>query len=350
MGLFDRIKAKVSSKAWPGAAEWIPATRVAPPPEPAPPPFIVDATYLRVWLAEAHLSHSRQWFTEWHPLVHTAVARTYGDTTEEQVAVVNPGSIPGFDGAAAASVTFDKALTPLLPFPGGTVSLNAGLVAVKGDNTIRQLIDVVGGFGGLITSAAFSTGIAIATQVVNAFEALFGLGANVGTLAYDSTLALAGGGAAVTLAPGYLAVLEKAPAPGALWVRDGRLIARSEQGWTAIPDSYLLLRLESRVDRDDWRYLDEIEEPLLAARKTLDAETRRVHYQRAIVAARTSPDLHEADRIRIASELRNLRDTDVGLGATEGVPQDLASLAAAVTLTPDDALILSPSLSKLLAA
>jgi hypothetical protein len=349
MGLFDRVKEKVSSRAWPGAAEWIPAARVAPPPQPAPSPFVVDATYLRVWLAEAHLSHSRSWFTEWHPLVHAAVARSYGNRTEEQVAMVSPGSIPGFDGAAAASVTLNKPLTPLLPFPGGTVSLNVGLVAVKGDNTIRQLIDVVGGFGGLITSIPLSTGTAIATQVVNAFEALFGLGDNVGTLAYDSTFAL-DGGAAVALAPGYLAVLDQAVAPGTLWVRNGQLIAWSGQGPSAtVPGSYLLLRLESRVDRDDWRHLGEIEEPLLAARRAADADTRRVHYQRAIVAARTSPDLHEADRIRIAVELRGLRDADSGFGAVADLPQDLASLAAAATLTPEDALTSRPSLPSLLA-
>lgn len=350
MGLLDRVKEKVSSRAWPGAAEWIPAARVGPRPEPAPSPFVVDATYLRVWLTEAHLSHSRKWFTEWHPLVHAAVARSYGNTTEEQVAIINPGSIPGFDGAAAASVALNKPLTPLLPFPGGTVSLNAGLVAVKGDNSVRQLIDVVGGFGGLITSIPLSTGIAIATQVVNGFETLFGLGGNVGTLAYDSTLALDGGGAAVALAPGYLAVLDEAPSQGTLWVREGRLIAWPGQGpSTTVPGSYLLLRLESRVDRDDWRHLNEIEEPLFAARRAADAETRRVHYQRAIVAARTSPDLHEADRIRIAVELRDLRDADTGFGAVEGAPQDLASLAAEATLTPEDALTSRPSLSSLLA-
>jgi hypothetical protein len=349
MGLFDRIKEKVSSRAWPGAAEWIPAARVAPPPAPAPPPFAVDATYLRLWLAEARLSHSRKWFTEWHPLVHAAVARSYGDTTEEQVAMVAPAAIPGFEGTADASVTMNKQLTPLLPFPGGTVSLNAGLVAVKGDNSVRRLIEVVGGFGGLITSIPLSTGTAIATQVVNAFETLFGLGDNVGTLAYDSTLAL-DGGAAVALSPGYLAVLDQAPEPGTLWVRDGRLIAWYGHGpSTTVPGSYLLLRLESRVDRDDWRHLGEIEEPLLAARRAVDADSRKIHYQRAIVAARTSPDLHEADRIRIATELRNLRDTDAGFGAADGAPQDLAGLAEAATLTPQDALTLKPSLSALLA-
>ena len=225
MGLFDRIKAVVSSKEWPGAAEWIPTARVAPSATPAPAPFAADSTYLRVWLAEAHLSHSRKWFTDWHPLVHAAVARRYGDTNQEQVAVVSPGAIPGFDGAAAAAVTVDKPITPLLPFPGGTVSLNVGLVAIKGDNTVRTLIDVVGGFGGLLTMSSLSMGAAIAGQVVDAFERLFGLGGNIGTLAYDSTLALAGGGAPVALAPGYLAVLDATQPADSLWVRDGRLIS-----------------------------------------------------------------------------------------------------------------------------
>ena len=349
MGLFDRVKGVVSSRAWPGAAEWIPAVRVAPPATPAPPPFAADSTYLRVWLAEAHLSHARQWFTDWHPLVHAAVARHYGDTSQEQVAVVSPGAIPGFDGAAAAAVTLDKPITPLLPFPGGTVSLNVGLVAIKGDNTVRTLIDVVGGFGGLLTVSAVSMGAAIAAQVVDAFERLFGLGGNIGTLAYDSTLALAGGGASVALKPGYLAVVDAIPPADSLWVRDGRLISWSGHGPSMnLPGSYLLLRLETRVERDDWRFLSEIEEPLLAAKRAIDADTRRAHYQRAIVAAWTSPDLHEADQIRIAVALRDQRDTDAGLGAADVGPAGLADVAESATLTVDDALSLKPNLASLL--
>jgi hypothetical protein len=350
MGLFDQIKGVVASKAWPGAAEWIPTARVAPPIEPTPPPFVADSTYLRVLLAEAHLSHSRKWFTDWHPVVHAAVARHYGDSNHEQVAVISPGAIPGFNGAAAAAVTLDKPITPLLPFPGGTVSLNAGLVAIKGDNTVRTLIDVVGGFGGLLTTSALSMGAAIATQVVDAFEQLFGLGGNIGALAYDSTLALAGGGAPVALAPGYLAVLDATPPADSLWVRNGRLISWRGHGPSmSLPGSYLLLRLESRVERDDWRYLREIEEPLLAAKRAADADTRRTHYQRAIVAARTSPDLHEADQIRIAVTLRDQRDTDAGFGAVDGAPANLADLAESALLTVDDALNLKPSLASLLA-
>jgi hypothetical protein len=351
MGLFDRMKTRVSSRAWPGAAEWIPPARVSPPPQPAPPPFAANETYLRLWLTQARLSHSRKWFTEWHPVVHAAVARRYGkDRVEEQVAVIHPGAIPGFDGIAAAAVTLEKELTPLLPFPGGTMSLNAGLVAVKGDNSIRKLIDVIGGFGGLITATALATGTGIANQVIDGFETLFDLGGDVGTLAYDGTLALAGGGAARALAPGYLVVLEEPQAPNSLWVRDGELMTWPAHGSPTRPAcSYLLLRLESRTDRDDWLHLDEIEKPFLAARGSADDVTRRALYQQAIIAARTSPDLHEADRCRVAVALQGMRDTDAGFGAVEGLPGSLTELAGTITLTREEALQRKPSLAALLA-
>jgi hypothetical protein len=345
MGLFDRVKSVVASRAWPGHAEWIPPERSGLPAPPAP--FVADATYLRVWLVEARLEHSRKWFTEWHPAVHSAVTRNFGNASHEQVAVISPSSIPGFDGAAAAAVTTNKPLTPLLPYPGGTVSINTGLVAIKGDNTVRTLIDVVGGFGGMLTTTALSTGLTIATQVVDAFERLLNIEGNVGTLAYDGTLAAGGGHAA--LAPGFLAILEQPPA-APLWAREAHLITWTGSGPSFLPEgSFLLLWLESRPDRDDWRHLTPIEEPLLAARAAVDSETRRSHYQRAIIAARTSLDLHEADRIRIAAALRDQREQDPGLGAADSGPADLAAMAESATMTTKDALERKPSLASLLA-
>ena len=282
--------------------------------------------------------------------MHAAVSRQFGNTVDEHVTIVAPGAIPGFDGAAAASITVNKPLTPLLPFPGGTVGVNVGLVAVQGDNAVRTLIDVLGSFGGVITSAALTTGLDVAGKVVDGFEKLLGLGGNVGTLAYDGTLSAAGGGAPTPLAPGYLAVLDHVPPLGVTYtVDDGRLVAWEHQERCAIPGGFLLLRLESRVERDDWRYLDDIEEPLRAAHASIDAEARRVHYQRAIVAARTSRDLHEADRVRIAVALQNQRDTDVGYGAVDGGPDTLEALVASATLTVEDALEYRPSLQTLLA-
>jgi hypothetical protein len=344
VGLFDRVKSVVASKAWPGYAEWIPPERSG---DAQHLPFVADATYLRVWLVEARLEQSRKWFTEWHPAVHSAIVREFGNTRHDQVAVINPASIPGFDGAAAAAVTTNKPLTPLLPYPGGTVSINTGLVAIKGDNTVRTLIDVVGGFGGMLTTTALSTGLTIATQVVDAFERLLNIQGNVGTLAYDGTLAAGDGHAPLT--PGFLAILEQRQA-APLWAWEGRLITWTPAAGSSVPEgSFLLLRLESRTDRDDWRHLTPIEEPLLAARAAVDSETRRSHYQRAIIAARTSLDLHEADRIRIAAALRDQRDHDAGLGAVDGGPVDLAALAESASLTTEDALEHRPSLASLLA-
>lgn len=350
MGLLDRIKGVVSSTEWAGHAQWIPAANVRPAPAPAPPPFVADATYLRWFLAEARLEHSRNWFTEWHPVVHAAVSRQFGNTVDEHVTIVSPGTIPGFEQAAAASVTANKPLTPLLPFPGGSVAVNVGLVAVQGDNAVRTLIDVLGSFGGVITSTALTTGLDVAGKVVDGFEKLLGLGAKDVTLAYDSTLSAAGGGAAVDLAPGYLAVLDQTPPPDvALTIDDGRLAAWQQGERRSIPGGFLLLRLESRVERDDWHYLTDIEEPLRAALAEADTETRRVHYQRAITAARNSRDLHLADRIRIAAALKDQRDTDAGYGAVRGAPDTLEALAAAAPLSVEEALTLRPSLAAQLA-
>jgi hypothetical protein len=63
-----------------------------------------------------------------------------------------------------------------------------------------------------------------------------------------------------------VAVLDQTPQAGILLgVAQGRLAAW-HVGWHKIPGRDLLLRLEIRVERDDdWRYLDDIEEPLRGA-------------------------------------------------------------------------------------
>jgi hypothetical protein len=347
MPWYDKLKSVVKARSWPAHAEWIASDRVTD--NVVGPEFEADRTYLRVWLSQAQLEWSRNWFTEWHPVVHSAVLREAGSSRDEIMTVLSPGSIPGFAERAQASETVNKPLTPLLPFGGGTVSINAGLVALKGDNAVRTLIDVVSGFGGLVTTTALATGVSIANQVADAFEKLLNIDENSGTIAYDGTLAGPGGGAP-TLKPGYLAVLDQEPvAP--LWVRDDHLLVwPGGQAPSAVPaGNFLLIRLESRTDRDDWRHLAAIEEPLLAARAAVDSETRRAHYQRAIIAARTSADLHEADRIRIAVALRDLRETDQGLGAASVGPETLDEVAANATLPVEDALEQAPSLSVLLA-
>jgi hypothetical protein len=66
-------------------------------------------------------------------------------------------------------------------------------------------------------------------------------------------------------------------------------------------------------------------------------------------AARTSPDLHEADQIRVALRLREMRDIEAALGVLETSPGNLEDLAAGITMSPHEALDLRPSLAALLA-
>jgi len=275
-----------------------------------------------------------------------------------QVLVAGPGYLRTVDPAHLDRVVqVDCPLTPLLPFNGGTVQIEVGLLAMQASDMMKRFLDVVGSFATLVAVPQFSTVLNVARILTNGADQLLGVGEKQMLLGYQRTFESAGGGGDADLRPAYIAIIN-APsgtyAPGQLWIEDGQLWHGAErskaQELTGV--DYLLLRIETRSYRDDWEALSTINEPFTRAITALtqvdangnynvaDAE---VFIRTAAVAALNSPDLTVRDRPQIARAIRD-RYTEykaavlVERGLEAPTPPTLAEVAvAARDLDPNPA-------------
>jgi hypothetical protein len=152
---------------------------------------------------------------------------------------------------------------------------------------------------------------------------------------------ISGGAGGAVLRPGYLAVILAEPgqvSPDRLSVGDGRLLYRQAPGQQAANlkgYDYLLLRVEGRAERDDWR-LKDIQDPLSMAGQALleappNAVTADAYRTVALAAAWRSPDLAQLDRRRVVqairAELAGLADQSAG--AVGGTTRTLGEIVSA---------------------
>ena len=78
--------------------------------------------YLRIWLSDMFLARDRAWFRDRHPAVHASVRLTFANWPGlEFTAVARPP-----EGMLGPGERRDYPLTPLIPYSGGVVELEAG--------------------------------------------------------------------------------------------------------------------------------------------------------------------------------------------------------------------------------
>jgi hypothetical protein len=221
-------------------------------------------------------------------------------------------------------------LSPLIPYRGGVVELSAGLVALEGDNRLRVMLDVLGGFSSLI-GPPLSAAVGVATQLDDGIGKLVGAGGDVVLGVHDGYVAPNNGAIGNILRPGYLAVV-RADAR----VFDGRAlrVVNSRLTYNGNPldgYDYLLFQIESRQERDSWFFPDL--EALLneTKRKVALGDQSGVDALRKQLLATivTSSDLTEPDRWRVATIVKQqLNKVEAhALGAVSG---PAASLEAAL--------------------
>jgi hypothetical protein len=198
------------------------------------------------------------------------------------------------------------------------VQIEAGLMAMQADDLLQRFLDVVGSFSALMAVPQLSAALGIANTVSDGVEELLGVGSNRLMLGYQQTFA-SGDGAGNQMGSGYIALLNSdsgSTAPEHYWVKDGSLLFGRDVA-SAIQITgvdYMLLRLETLPQRDDWDSLASINDPWKKAIESLsqvdsagnprvaDAEA---FVRTAAVAALNSPDLTAQDRIRVAKAIRD---------------------------------------------
>jgi hypothetical protein len=294
-------------------------------------PLKADQHYLRLWLSEMFLSQRRAWFKDWFPAVHASVRLKFANREATFSNVARPPQ-----NGVGQGVLLNYRLTDLLPFNGGVVEVEAALLGLQGTNHLQATVGLLSSFASLITPPLGQT-LAVAEKVANGMEELFSATNGAVHLPYHQSFTAAGGVGASPLRPGYVAVILATAQEidvAQLSVKEGRLY-HAEGGAAPAPLTgvdYLLLQIEARTERDDWR-LSNIQEPLDKAKEALiqgEEEKADAFKRVALLNAWQSPDLVNADRRRVVQAIKDeLKAIEAeGRGAAPGEERDLTRMMA----------------------
>jgi hypothetical protein len=317
----------ILSRMWDRVAKWFDAAAehvtVEFIPEPGRPPVAAYGGYLRLFLAEGFISKAKTWGNEHFPALHGGASLTFlGGSTPFTTFARPPGSweIPG--------AQLDFPLTPLLPFNGGVVEVEAALYQASTAGPLATAIQIVGSFSSLL-GPPLQAAAEIASKVADGIDTV--LAEDKPVLGVHWSMVGMGGGGNV-LRSGSLAVVGKPrkALPGPLSISNGSLCLDAGHGPEQLVDAdYLVLRIECRTERDDWRF-PELDALIRAAGSAYingyldESNDRRTD---AIARAWNSPDLIPADRIRVAKLVADEIDSARQLHAVPGPDRSLGAIA-----------------------
>ena len=227
--------------------------------------------YFKLTLADMFLKDDRAWFSAWHPAVYSLIKFRFGDTEESVSHVAGPSTIKDVDQHPNASISMNHTLVSVVPFNGGDIELESGLMAIKDSDDVKQLLKVLTDVSTTLAVPQFSAAIKFAQPLVNGIEELTGSNKNQTVVRLHDTFS-----AGPTLRARYLAAVG-APAgsipAGELFVKNDKL-CRGANIASAQPMTgrdYMLLRIDAMSQRDDWEDLTSIKEPFMQAIEMLNA-------------------------------------------------------------------------------
>jgi len=307
------------------------------------------AGYLRLWLTEGFLRRQRSWGSGRFPVLHGGASLAF--LGAEPTAFTTFGRPP--ESWSAPGARLDFPITPLLPFNGGTVEIEAALYETSVDGPLATAVDLVAGLAALM-GPPLATAAAIAGKIADGLDTVVSATGDHPVLALHATMVAPGGGGTV-LRPGHLVVLSvpEAKLPGTPVILDGRLYLRRDTVDTPPDDvDYLVVRVECRTERDDWRF-PELDAVIRAAGEALIRHHRDTYEDLrtdAIARAWTSADLTVGDRRRVALLVADELDAVGKLGIVPGPDRTLHEVAATNLPHPDDPRLQGLTLNDLLAA
>lgn len=274
--------------------------------------------YFQLRVTDLQLKYSRAWFTEWYPALSSMVKLRYGG--RERPTLCRFASPP--KESLAPGVYKGYALTDLLPYNGGDVEVDVGLLGLKGDNALVLSLRLIEDFSDLV-AVPLSASFRVAEKLAGAFDKVLAQAAEKVHLRFHDSFSEVG---APAFEPHYRVIVLAAAGtiPEAeLSVVGGRLLRR---GAPFSGHDYFVVRVEAAEERTDFGCLPEVE---LAVKRATEAwaeggnaEVVEKHKRAAIAAALTSPDLVEDDRTRVVVALQKkfaLFQAPAGLAAPAGV-------------------------------
>lgn len=317
-------------------------------PAPDGAPLLPNAGYLRLWLADGFLAQQRTWGTNRFPALHGGVSLNFfGGPPATFTTLARPPEAWTTPGAQ-----LDFRITSLLPYTGGTVELEAALYQASTDGPLGTAVQLISGLAPLM-GPPLSTAAVVAERVSEGLDGVLGKGGNEPVLGVHWSMVATGGGGNV-LRPGHLVVIGTPPdrLEGTPVVEDGRLHLRTVGGARQPTGlDYLVLWVECRTERDDWR-LPELDSLIRAAGEDRIRGHQESYAERRIEAisrAWNSPDLTPPDRRRVALLVQEELDSLGQLGIIPGPEDALESLAPRRLAASDDDRLAGLTLAGLIA-
>lgn len=316
-------------------------------PDPASNALPAQGGYLRLWLAEGFLAQSRSWGAAQFPALHGGVSLTF---LGGQVAF--SGLSRPTESWTVPGAQLDFPMTPLLPFNGGTVEVEAALYKATTNGPLGTAVDLIASLGSLL-GPPLATAATIADKVSDGLDAVLTATAAEPVLGVHWTMVSPGGGGNV-MQPGHLVVVGAPPATlgGVPVIQNGTLhLDANDERAPMTGFDYLILRVECRTERDDWR-LPELDELIRSAGEAFilgQQDTYAARRTETIARAWTSVDLIPADRKRIALLVKEELDGLGQLGAVPGPDRTLDVVAAERLASADDDRLVGLKLDQLLA-
>jgi hypothetical protein len=301
--------------------------------KPIPTAIQAGQTYFRLRLCQMFLQKEVSAAKTWYPVVHSLVKFDFGDQQGLEIPNLADPTIAGVKDGQENVVVSNLVLMPAAPFSGGTVAINAGLVAIANANHLTDFIGVFGKLADLLAVPQLSTVLKIASPVATGIQSLFSAGDSSMHLGFKGQFA---GG---ELKSGYLAVIrateQDITAPKLWVVKDKLREGAAMKG--SVPFErfdFMLLRFEVFADRDDWDRLTYIDEPYQQALDALqdgsDDAVKKADFFLQTVLRRVfkSQDLTQADRVRVVAALKDRYKEAKNLLGTHGLSAMDRSLSA----------------------
>jgi hypothetical protein len=265
-----------------------------------------DRHYVRLYFSELFLQKGRQWFTSRFPLGYSLISHKYGD--QPKVEFANVAGKNKFDIQQASqdrSILRNYPMTPLLPFRGGEIEVDCGLVSMQAGNLIESFAKTVGDIAGKLNAPQASAVVNIASTVATGVQELLGAGKAETVLNVHDMFT------GKSLNSGYL-LLASNPLTSfegqTLWMTDdGVRVGSNSDALTVIePQDFLVVFVECLEDRDDWQSLSAIGKPLdnaIQAKLNGRDDEAKLLLVQAKVAAMASPDLTRRDGKRVVAAI-----------------------------------------------
>ncbi len=285
----------------------------------------VHGSYFQVTVSQAFLGKSRKWFNEYYPAAHTTVRIQHANY--EPLELSHVSQVPGDN--LAKGIDLNHTVTGRVPWNGGTLEIDCGLVALKGPNFLEGPVKVLSSFSELV-AAPVSQAITIATKVATSLNELMTDHEGQVHLNFHQTFTDEAGGN--PLCAGYYAAIlaTKEQLQGKKFKVDKDQLLADGQPFVGF--DYILFRIDGITNRPDWKMksIDSATEKARSAYLSGNNAEGDKYRAAALVAVFETPELSDVDKVRVSKMIRADLDPlkDTGAGALEvlAAPKSLDEL------------------------